>query len=114
MNRHNPPAGAIRASLRHSAFRWLLGGLAVSQIGDCQYNLAHFQCIEQQASSSTTVTNTTGIRQMGLSINDTAPDFEASGGSALDEAQVMFGEWKPPSPPSASSPRRGEQCVPVS
>ena len=40
MNLHNPPAGTIRASLRHPAFRWLLGGLAVSQIGDWLYNLA--------------------------------------------------------------------------
>ena len=31
MNVQNPPAWTIRASLRHPAFRWLLGGLAVSQ-----------------------------------------------------------------------------------
>jgi MFS family permease len=40
VNLHHPPAGTIRASLRHPAFRWLLGGLAVSQIGDWLYNLA--------------------------------------------------------------------------
>jgi MFS family permease len=40
MNLHNPPAGTIRASLRHRGFRWLLAGLAVSQIGDWLYNLA--------------------------------------------------------------------------
>ena len=40
MNVRNPQAGTIRASLRHPAFRWLLGGLAASQIGDWLYNLA--------------------------------------------------------------------------
>lgn len=40
MNLQNPPAGTIRASLRHPAFRRLLGGLAVSQVGDWLYNLA--------------------------------------------------------------------------
>ena len=36
----NAPAGTIRAALRYPAFRWLLGSLAVSQIGDWMYNLA--------------------------------------------------------------------------
>jgi MFS family permease len=33
-------AGTIRAALRYPAFRWLLAGLAVSQLGDWLYNLA--------------------------------------------------------------------------
>jgi MFS family permease len=36
----NAPAGTIRAALRYPAFRWLLGSLTVSQIGDWMYNLA--------------------------------------------------------------------------
>lgn len=35
-----PPAGTIRAALRHPGFRWLLAGLTVSQVGDWLYNLA--------------------------------------------------------------------------
>ena len=40
MNRQNAPQGTIRAALRYPQFRKLLGGLAVSQIGDWLYNLA--------------------------------------------------------------------------
>src|ERR1700760_3931210 len=40
MNMPNAPEGTIRAALRYPAFRKLLGGLAVSQIGDWLYNLA--------------------------------------------------------------------------
>ena len=40
MNTTNAPAGTIRSALRHPDFRWLLSGLAVSQIGDWLYNLA--------------------------------------------------------------------------
>jgi MFS family permease len=40
MNMTNTPPGTIRAALGHTAFRRLLGGLAVSQIGDWLYNLA--------------------------------------------------------------------------
>jgi len=40
VNFQNAPAGTIRAALRYPAFRWLLGSLTVSQIGDWMYNLA--------------------------------------------------------------------------
>jgi MFS family permease len=40
VNFQNAPAGTIRAALRYPTFRWLLGSLAVSQIGDWMYNLA--------------------------------------------------------------------------
>src|ERR1700742_4357695 len=40
MNMRNAPDGTIRAALRYPAFRRLLGGLAVSQIGDWLYTLA--------------------------------------------------------------------------
>ena len=39
----------------------------------------HRERAEQQAVKHTTITNERGVRQMGLSINDTAPDFEAAG-----------------------------------
>ena len=40
MNMRNSPEGTIRAALRYPAFRLLLTGLAVSQVGDWLYNLA--------------------------------------------------------------------------
>ena len=40
MNIRNAPAGTIRAALRHRGFRWLLAGMAVSQLGDWLYNVA--------------------------------------------------------------------------
>jgi len=40
MNITNAPSGTIRAALRYPDFRWLVSGLAVSQIGDWLYNLA--------------------------------------------------------------------------
>jgi MFS family permease len=40
MSVRNAPSGTIRAALRYPAFRWLAGGLAVSQTGDWLYNLA--------------------------------------------------------------------------
>jgi MFS family permease len=40
VKRKNPPTGSVRAALRRPAFRWLLGGLAVSQIGDWLYSVA--------------------------------------------------------------------------
>jgi MFS family permease len=40
MNIKNAPSGTIRAALRYPDFRWLVSGLAVSQIGDWLYNLA--------------------------------------------------------------------------
>ncbi len=40
MNTSQAKPGTIRASLRYPAFRRLLGGLAVSELGDWLYNLA--------------------------------------------------------------------------
>ena len=40
MNTKNAPSGTIRAALRYPDFRWLVSGLAVSQVGDWLYNLA--------------------------------------------------------------------------
>lgn len=40
MNTRTAPSGTLRAALRYPSFRWLLGSLAVSQIGDWMYNLA--------------------------------------------------------------------------
>jgi predicted MFS family arabinose efflux permease len=40
MNMANSPEGTLRAALRYPAFRSLLTGLAVSQVGDWLYNLA--------------------------------------------------------------------------
>lgn len=40
MSIKNAPSGTIRAALRYPDFRWLVSGLAVSQIGDYLYNLA--------------------------------------------------------------------------
>ena len=40
MNTRNAPSGTIRAALRYPDFRWLVSGLAVSQVGDWLYNLA--------------------------------------------------------------------------
>ena len=63
---------------------------------------------------------------MGLSINDTAPDFEAdtTQGRTIfvliadavsdDAAKRIFGEWKSPKPYIRIVPRRGDRCVPVS
>ncbi len=40
MSIEDAQAGTIRAALRYPAFRWLLAGFAVSQLGDWLYNLA--------------------------------------------------------------------------
>ena len=40
VNTRTAPSGTLRAALRYPSFRWLLGSLAVSQIGDWMYNLA--------------------------------------------------------------------------
>jgi MFS family permease len=40
MSIRNAPSGTIRAALRHRGFRWLLAGMAVSQLGDWLYNVA--------------------------------------------------------------------------
>jgi MFS family permease len=40
VNTRTAPSGTLRAALRYPSFRWLLGSLAVSQVGDWMYNLA--------------------------------------------------------------------------
>jgi hypothetical protein len=40
MSIRHAPSGTIRAALRHRGFRWLLAGMAVSQLGDWLYNVA--------------------------------------------------------------------------
>jgi len=40
INITNAPSGTIRSALRYPDFRWLVSGLAISQIGDWLYNLA--------------------------------------------------------------------------
>ena len=40
MTNTKAPEGTIRGALRYPAFRWLIAGLAVSQVGDWLYNLA--------------------------------------------------------------------------
>ena len=49
----------------------------------------HRERAEQQAVKHTTIANETGVRQMGLSINDTAPDFEAD----TTQGRISFHEW---------------------
>jgi MFS family permease len=62
----NPPDGTIRASLRHPAFRRLLGGLAVSQIGDWLYNHALVTTVYQGTHSAAWAGVTTAARVMPL------------------------------------------------
>jgi MFS family permease len=52
MDIQNPASGTIRAALRYPAFRWLLAGLAVSQIGDWLYNLALVTLVYQRTHSA--------------------------------------------------------------
>jgi MFS family permease len=52
MNMQNPPPGTMRAALRYPAFRRLLAGLAVSQIGDWLYNLALVALVYQRTHSA--------------------------------------------------------------
>ncbi|HZR53037.1 MAG TPA: MFS transporter [Streptosporangiaceae bacterium] len=52
MTKQNPHSGTIRAALRYPAFRWLLAGLAVSQIGDWLYNLALVTVVYQRTHST--------------------------------------------------------------
>src|ERR1022692_2090632 len=49
----------------------------------------HRERADQQAVNHTTITSETGARQMGLSINDTAPDFQAS----TTQGRISFHEW---------------------
>jgi predicted MFS family arabinose efflux permease len=57
-----PPAGTIRAALGYPAFRFLLAGLAVSQIGDWLYNLALVALVFQRTGSITWAGVATGAR----------------------------------------------------
>jgi hypothetical protein len=52
MNIQQAKPGTIRASLRYPAFRWLLGGLAVSQLGDWLYNLALIALVYERTHSA--------------------------------------------------------------
>jgi MFS family permease len=58
----NMPNGTIRASLRHAQFRWMLGGLAVSQIGDWLYNLALVTLVYERTHSALWAGVTTAAR----------------------------------------------------
>ncbi|HEY1921040.1 MAG TPA: MFS transporter [Streptosporangiaceae bacterium] len=62
MNIQNAAAGTIRSSLRYPGFRRLLGGLAVSQIGDWLYNLALIALVYERTHSSLWVGITTAAR----------------------------------------------------
>ncbi len=57
-----PPAGTIRAALGYPAFRFLLAGLAVSQIGDWLYNFALVSLVYQRTGSITWAGVATGAR----------------------------------------------------
>src|SRR3984957_14708232 len=57
-----PPAGTIRAALGYPAFRFLLAGLAVSQIGDWLYNLALVTLVYQRTGSLMWAGVATGAR----------------------------------------------------
>jgi len=58
----NAPAGTIRSALRYPAFRWLLTGLAVSQIGDWLYNLALIALVFERTHSPLWAGVTTAAR----------------------------------------------------
>jgi MFS family permease len=62
MNMQSAPQGTIRAALRYPAFRKLLGGLAVSQIGDWLYNLALVTLVYSRTHSALWVGVTTAAR----------------------------------------------------
>jgi MFS family permease len=62
MNMPNTPPGTIRAALGHTAFRRLLGGLAMSQIGDWLYNLALVTLVYSRTHSALWVGVTTAAR----------------------------------------------------
>jgi MFS family permease len=62
MNMPNTSPGTIRAALGHTAFRRLLGGLAVSQIGDWLYNLALVTLVYSRTHSALWVGVTTAAR----------------------------------------------------
>ncbi len=62
MNMPNTSPGTIRAALGHTAFRRLLGGLAVSQIGDWLYNLALVTLVYSRTHSALWAGVTTAAR----------------------------------------------------
>ncbi len=62
MNVKNSPEGTIRAALRHPAFRALLAGLAVSQVGDWLYNIALITLVYQRTGSAMWAGVTTAAR----------------------------------------------------
>src|ERR1700760_2837787 len=62
MNMPTAPEGTIRAALRYPAFRKLLGGLAVSQIGDWLYNLALVTLVYSRTHSALWAGVTTAAR----------------------------------------------------
>jgi predicted MFS family arabinose efflux permease len=68
MNMSNPPEGTIRAALRYPAFRSLLAGLAVSQVGDWLYNLALITVVYTRTGSVMWAGITTGARVVPMVI----------------------------------------------
>ena len=62
MNMNNAPPGTIRAALRYPAFRRLLTGLAISQVGDWLYNLALVALVYQRTHSALWAGVTTAAR----------------------------------------------------
>jgi MFS family permease len=62
MNITNAPSGTIRAALRYPDFRWLVSGLAVSQIGDWLYNLALVVLVYERTHSALWAGVTTAAR----------------------------------------------------
>jgi MFS family permease len=62
MNMQSATGGTIRAALRYPAFRRLLGGLAVSQVGDWLYNLALIALVYQRTHSPLWAGVTTAAR----------------------------------------------------
>jgi MFS family permease len=62
MSIKNAPSGTIRAALRYPDFRWLVSGLAVSQIGDYLYNLALVVLVYERTHSALWAGVTTAAR----------------------------------------------------
>jgi MFS family permease len=62
MTMTNAPSGTIRAALRYPDFRFLLSGLAVSQIGDWLYNLALVVLVYDRTHSAVWAGVTTAAR----------------------------------------------------
>ncbi len=62
MGIRNAPSGTIRAALRHQGFRWLLAGMAVSQLGDWLYNVALIVLVYERTHSPMWAGITTAAR----------------------------------------------------